>query len=332
MKSKNFTIKSTSRNTSRLSKITNKVDEESQVAFIQFSKQYEPEISEAKQPLTSKSTRSRMMEPEKISPNQKSAMFKRGEISTSKNRKRLQIKKITPFKYQSRQDVITEKVNKYRQFLFVLNFSNGMYRNMELSQYEIPLKFYVGRGNNSNLIKSLMKKRFWFEETTKAKEANFVWTQIKFETIFNCQKGSKKNGQFWEDEKTNKLKKKGIAKLITVNPSITEDSFSRVLTKKDFQTYLKMNEALVRKKSIEFNEKIKYSYKKVDKRSIKEEDRVHNHVSSNGLLGNKKGLFYSLRQYYKLKNRNVFEIIPVTFHISKGILDEQFKAFMNLYQ
>jgi len=34
---------------------------------------------------------------------------------------------------------------------------------MSISEYEKPLKYYVGRGNNSNLIKFLMKKRYWLE-------------------------------------------------------------------------------------------------------------------------------------------------------------------------
>lgn len=50
-----------------------------------------------------------------------------------------------------------------------------------------PLKYYVGRGNNSNLIKSVMKNRFWWEESC-LDEADFIWTQIKIENTFNIQK------------------------------------------------------------------------------------------------------------------------------------------------
>ena len=70
---------------------------------------------------------------------------------------------MSPLKFKSRMDVIVEKVNKYREFLFVLNYSNGLYRDLKIHAYEKPLKFYVGPGNNSNLIKSLLKKRFYFE-------------------------------------------------------------------------------------------------------------------------------------------------------------------------
>ena len=64
---------------------------------------------------------------------------------------------------------------------------------------------------------------------------------------------------------------------------------------------------------------------------INGEDRVHNHLPSNGLLGNKKGMFYCMREYFKLIGRNVWEVLPLTFHV-KGILDNEFKQFIHYYQ
>lgn len=69
----------------------------------------------------------------------------------------------------------------------------------------------------------------------------------------------------------------------------------KVLTINDYRNYLKINESVHRRTKIEFSEKIKYSAKKPNLSEIMESDRVHNHLSSNGLLGNKKGMFYSLR-------------------------------------
>lgn len=66
------------------------------------------------------------------------------------------------FKFTSGENVILEKVNKYREFLFLLNYSNKLYRPLDIQYYPAPLKFYIGRGNNGNLIRSLMRKRFWF--------------------------------------------------------------------------------------------------------------------------------------------------------------------------
>ena len=93
-----------------------------------------------------------------------------------------------------------------------------------------------------------------------------------------------------------------------------------------------MGEAITGKAKLEFQDKLKYLKKKIKFSEISQEDKVHNHLSSNGLLGNKKGMFYSLREYYKLMNKNIFEILPKTFHITKGILDEDFKQFNALFQ
>jgi hypothetical protein len=43
--------------------------------------------------------------------------------------------------------------------------------------------------------------------------------------------------------------------------------------------------------------------------------RVHNHMVNNWHLGNKKAMFYNLRQYFTLKGDNPFDFIPLTFHI-----------------
>ena len=59
---------------------------------------------------------------------------------------------------------------------------------------------------------------------------------------------------------------------------------------------------------------------------------MHNHLPSNGLLGNKKGMFYCMREYYKLTSRNIWDILPLTFHITKGLLDPEFKQFQHYYQ
>lgn len=47
--------------------------------------------------------------------------------------------------------------------------------------------YYVGPGNNSMLIRSLMKRRSWWEETKNIDEAQFVWTQLKIPTLLEKQ-------------------------------------------------------------------------------------------------------------------------------------------------
>lgn len=52
---------------------------------------------------------------------------------------------------------------------------------------------------------------------------------------------------------------------------------------------------------------------------------VHNHLPLNGLLGNKKAMYYMMKEYCKIADKKLFEIVPLTYHIKKGLMDEQFK-------
>lgn len=52
---------------------------------------------------------------------------------------------------------------------------------------------------------------------------------------------------------------------------------------------------------------------------------IHNHLPLNGLLGNKKAMFYMMKEYCKITKKKLSEIVPLTFHIKKGLMDEQFK-------
>jgi tubulin monoglycylase TTLL3/8 len=59
---------------------------------------------------------------------------------------------------------------------------------------------------------------------------------------------------------------------------------------------------------------------------------MHNHLVNNFYLGNKKALFYNIKQYYELIGENPFLRIPLTFHIKKGFKDEQYKRFIAYYK
>ena len=51
----------------------------------------------------------------------------------------------------------------------------------------VKYTYYIGKGNNKNLLISLLKKRWWWTESEDMSSANFVWTQIKVTTILQKQ-------------------------------------------------------------------------------------------------------------------------------------------------
>lgn len=66
-----------------------------------------------------------------------------------------------------------KKLKSFLDFIFKINFSNKIYVSLSLSDDTSSVqkyKAYVGKGNNSLLIKSLLKRRFWFELVDDAEE------------------------------------------------------------------------------------------------------------------------------------------------------------------
>lgn len=59
-----------------------------------------------------------------------------------------------------------KKLKSFLDFLFKINYSNKIYVPLNLTEDTVNLKkykVYIGRGNNSLLVKSLLKRRFWLE-------------------------------------------------------------------------------------------------------------------------------------------------------------------------
>eukprot|EP00826_Nyctotherus_ovalis_P064818 TRINITY_DN9515_c0_g2_i1.p1 TRINITY_DN9515_c0_g2~~TRINITY_DN9515_c0_g2_i1.p1 ORF type:complete len:451 (+),score=60.73 TRINITY_DN9515_c0_g2_i1:95-1447(+) len=57
-----------------------------------------------------------------------------------------------------------------------------------------------------------------------------------------------------------------------------------------------------------------------------------NHVEGNEHLGNKKELLHNMKIYYEALGRDPFAVIPLSFHVSQGIEDEQFSKFVEAFK
>lgn len=56
--------------------------------------------------------------------------------------------------------------------------------------------------------------------------------------------------------------------------------------------------------------------------------KIHNHFCNNFLIGNKKALFQTMSQYYTKQGQEVFDYLPLTFHIKKGLEDDEYLKFL----
>lgn len=81
------------------------------------------------------------------------------------------------FSLTSNDAVYERKITRYIEFLYKINFSNGIYVDLSLSKPKTTYKIKIGKGNNSLLIKSLLSRRFWLEITTSPQDYSFLWTQ-----------------------------------------------------------------------------------------------------------------------------------------------------------
>ena len=72
----------------------------------------------------------------------------------------------------------------YREFLMQINRSNNVLIPFPKQTFT-PYKYYIGKGNNSILVRNCLKQRFWWSmgDFEDWDEYNFIWTQWKANKI-----------------------------------------------------------------------------------------------------------------------------------------------------
>lgn len=79
------------------------------------------------------------------------------------------------------------KLLYYRDFLWKISFNRGFV----YEPIQETCRYYVGKGNNSRLIRKIMGKRPWWLEESKQQNANFIWTQLKVYDVYKNQRSLK---------------------------------------------------------------------------------------------------------------------------------------------
>jgi Tubulin-tyrosine ligase family len=184
----------------------------------------------------------------------------------------------------------------------IVCMSNGIKPVQHSQQY----KYYIGKGNNSSLIKRLMSSRPCWVSTDNIEEANFVWTQ-------------------WKD-------KSFISTLPTCKDIIVK---SGTLPSIAFQVPVRINNVYrqVDLNDLGFSKVINsHSYTSLLLKEINSStSRLYNKLEHNQHLANKKGLLKSLKAYYETMGKNVFDYHPITFHVTSGDKDPEFMNFVEAY-
>lgn len=85
------------------------------------------------------------------------------------------------------------KEKYYREFLLQILKSNGVEKVQFPTQSFAPYKYYIGKGNNSGIVRTALKSRFWWSmgEADDWSGYNFIWTQWKSNKILGFVKSWK---------------------------------------------------------------------------------------------------------------------------------------------
>jgi len=188
----------------------------------------------------------------------------------------------------------------------VISRSNGV----ESSVSEEKFKVFVGRGNNSVLIKKCFSSRSWWTQTQHIEEADFIWTQWKEKELlrsFPCV------------FQTNSLREMYIP--VSFMSPVRLKFPNGQLNAVDIES---LGFSLIRN-----SESYKaYTQTPLDPHKV----RMHNKIEFNQHLANKKGLYMSMKKYYQQQDLNVFDFLPLTFHLKQGESDPEFEKFLEEFE
>ena len=108
----------------------------------------------------------------------KDPIQKSGLVKKSFQRKQVEAQKPKNYKLEAVYQVFSMKLQIYKDFLFKINFSNGLI--VLLPQPFTPYKYKITKGNNSLLIKNAIKQRWWWQradnDESGSASVNLLWT------------------------------------------------------------------------------------------------------------------------------------------------------------
>ncbi|OMJ89940.1 hypothetical protein SteCoe_7833 [Stentor coeruleus] len=198
-----------------------------------------------------------------------------------------------------------------KSFNTQINRSNGLAIEIPIDTF-FYYKYYLGKGNNSNLIKQCLSTRWWWIRVNEEEisNANLVWTQ-------------------WKDKKTlESLPKLSVNHEIDSKLSVTITTNARYNSPQS-----RTRPKLVDITSLGYNlitrSKSFITLKPSQYKSA--EMRMHNKIEHNFHLANKKALFYNMKSYYEILGDDVFNVLPLTFHV-KSNDDPVFLDFERSYK
>ena len=262
-----------------------------------------------------------------------------------------------------------QRYYSYLDCLYKLSFTFGVVSRPPPNQTNY--KFFIGKGNNGLLIRTLLKTRWWWTPTDspEGEDVNFVWTALRNNDVIEALKTKRKplelNSQdgntvdnlmttpysyessFCQtdsENETSNLKtstERSQLKQVSSKRPIEKESntdltnsFNKLHTKTELNE-LKSFMSNIKRKFLNADSAgklLKWS-RKSPNASVLDPTKVKicNRMESNYHLSNKKALFYNMRAYYEALKENPFDYLPLTFHIKNGTEDKEYGKFLECY-
>jgi tubulin---tyrosine ligase len=173
--------------------------------------------------------------------------------------------------------------------------------------YAKNYKFYVGKGNNSHLIRNLMNQRWWWQSHSRENmdELNFLWTQWKVDSNL--------------DKLPSKFPKPEV---IEIEEEKEDENISEAENEGEKEEVETLSKEIPKPKAV-----AQYVVNLPP-----ESHKWYNRIEDNFNLTAKKYLYINMKKYYDELGEDVFSILPVTFHIERGEDDPEFHNFTTHFQ
>jgi tubulin polyglutamylase TTLL1/tubulin monoglycylase TTLL3/8 len=181
----------------------------------------------------------------------------------------------------------------------LINLSNGI----KILEKKHQFKYFIGKGNNSELIRRLMTVRNSWTATENWCEANFIWTQWKDKKICeSLASASELHHEIDPLTRPNLSYKVPVRiKEIYRQVDLADLGFYRISSSSSFTVM----------QTSDFSSP---------------SSKLYNKIEVNQYLANKKGLYKSLKFYYESLGLKLFTYHPITFHV-KQFGDLEFEKF-----
>ena len=210
---------------------------------------------------------------------------------------------------QSKDWLNKARDNIIKELSSFVNSSNCI--KVEVPAGPVSYRFYLGKGNNSGLIKQCLNSRPWLVQVDENQlfSANFVWTQFKNSDYF-------------------KLMPAAYQRIKKVNHNLQGKSISCNTLYEDITNSMKTVDISGLRYDLITQSRYFISFEE-NFRINPESSRIHNKIEFNQNLSDKKFLYKNMKDYYDRLGENIFEYLPLTFHIDENYKDMQ--LFINAY-